>query len=893
MRKIHVLSAKASSFEKDEFCPERAVDGDPKTRWSSDWADPQWIMFDLGGKTTVDKVTLNWETACAKTYEIQVSDDGKAWFTVYRTSAGKPGREDVSFSPVLAGYIRVYGMERATQWGYSLLETEIFQGDGKPVSITEFKKFDNASALGFAKSSPKTYYNIAAEIAPEGYYPKWLCKKQNYWTLVGTKDSYNESLLCEDGAIEPFNKSFSFIPYLYLNGGLITAADSKITVSLEDGYLPIPAVAWAYGDLAFSQKLFAYGGYDSSATYVWYQLENTGGNDISGKLFLTIRPFQANPPWMGGGLTDIFSIEEGGDKKIIKVNGRDGILSLTRPDNFGAIDYFEGDITDSIKEGGLPLPREVHTPMGVCSAALEYGFSLKPAQKKDILFVIPVDKGVDLADLTSEKDFFEKLKMAGSQWKEDLNKIQIDIPDTDLINTLKSNLAYILINKDGAAVQPGSRNYKRTWMRDGAEIAVALMRTGHLREAKEYIDWAAKREVVFTGEVLPMIEADGSASDWGKTLKEYDSQGEFVYAVAEYYRFTGDKEFLREKFRVVIKALKFMEELRRKRMTGEFKNGPPETRRFYGIFPESVSHEGYAPPGKHSYWDDIWALKGWKDARFIAGVLGETKLIPWMEKEEKDFRSCFIESIKLTQQVKNIEYIPGCADLGDHDATATSIAVWPTEESRYLSGKELLYTLDKYYEETFMPRIKDGFKKEFTPYEIRNATAYLLLGEKEKSLKMLNWFLTTRRPAAWNHWGEVVWPDYYGPKYLGDMPHSWEGAIFINAVMNLFAYETDDGLILAAGVDNEWLDAPDGIILMNLPTHYGIISYKISKDKGVLRFEAWGNVDCPSGIVFKAPLSEKVVKVKINGEESAEIPGYEVRFGSLPVKIEICYESFN
>lgn len=888
-KKARIASARASSGD-GEFAAEKAIDGDLKTRWSSDFSDPQWFMLDLGEKVTVDKLVLYWEAAYAKIYEIQVSEDGRIWYTVYRATTGKEGKTEISFKPVSARYIRVYCFERGTGWGYSLFEAEVGLSAGKPVSITEFKKFDNTAVLEQAKPTPRTYYSIVSEMAPPGYYPKWLSKKQNFWNLVGTKDSFNESLLCEDGTIEPFNKSFSFMPYLYLDKKLVTAADAKITVSLEDGYMPIPGVTWVYNDLVFSQKLFAYGGYDNSATYVWYQLENKSVNDVNGKLFLTIRPFQANPPWMSGGFTDIISIEEGGDKKIIRVNGRDGILSLAQPDNFGAIDYFEGDIIDSIKEGGLPPRREVYTPIGVCSAALEYRLSLKPAQKKDYLFVIPVDKGIDLATLTSEKDFFEKLKIASSQWKKDLNKIQIDIPDTDLINTLKSNLAYILINKDGAAVQPGSRNYKRTWMRDGAEIAVALMRTGHLQEAKEYIDWAAKRQVVFTGEVLPMINADGSAWDWGKTLKEYDSQGEFVYSVAEYYRFTRDEKFLRENFQAVVKALKFMEELRQKRMTDEFKSGPPEKRRFYGILPESVSHEGYAAPGMHSYWDDIWALKGWKDAQFIARVLGETKLIPWMEKEEKDFRDCFINSIKLTQQVKNIEYIPGCADLGDFDATATSIAVWPTEESQYLSKKELLYTLDKYYEETFMSRIKDGFKKEFTPYEIRNATAYLLLGEKEKSLKMLNWFLTTRRPTAWNHWGEVVWPDYYEPKYLGDMPHSWEGAIYINAVRNLFAYELNDDLFLGAGIDEQWLSSEKGVSVTDLPNHFGDISYTVQREGDSVKIKVWGKVNYPPrNFIFSFPLKNKIKKAVLNGKNWTGLKGEQIIFDKLPAEIIIKY----
>ena len=45
-------------------------------------------------------------------------------------------------------------------------------------------------------------------------------------------------------------------------------------------------------------------------------------------------------------------------------------------------------------------------------------------------------------------------------------------------------LAYILINRDGAAIQPGSRSYARSWIRDGSMIVAALLRLGHADEVR-------------------------------------------------------------------------------------------------------------------------------------------------------------------------------------------------------------------------------------------------------------------------------------------------------------------------------------------------------------------------------------------------------------------------
>ena len=107
--------------------PEKAVDGDPKTRWSSEWQmDPSWITVDLEAKTAISRVCLSWEWSYAREYEIQVSDDGENWKTVYHTNEGRGNEEEILFPAAEARYVRVYCIQRALQWGYSLYEVEIY-----------------------------------------------------------------------------------------------------------------------------------------------------------------------------------------------------------------------------------------------------------------------------------------------------------------------------------------------------------------------------------------------------------------------------------------------------------------------------------------------------------------------------------------------------------------------------------------------------------------------------------------------------------------------------------------------------------------------------------------------------------------------------------------------
>jgi beta-glucosidase len=121
--------ATASSTENAGTPASAAFDGDPGTRWSSAASDPQWVQVDLGSAQDICGVSLTWEAAYATAFQIQVSDNGSTWTTVYSTTAGTGGTEKHSFT-ANGRYVRMYGTARATQWGYSLWDfTVLTPGD--------------------------------------------------------------------------------------------------------------------------------------------------------------------------------------------------------------------------------------------------------------------------------------------------------------------------------------------------------------------------------------------------------------------------------------------------------------------------------------------------------------------------------------------------------------------------------------------------------------------------------------------------------------------------------------------------------------------------------------------------------------------------------------------
>ncbi|MCK2216749.1 discoidin domain-containing protein [Actinomadura sp. ATCC 31491] len=123
--------ATASSTENGGTPASAAVDGDTGTRWSSAFSDPQWLQVDLGATASITGVVLRWETAYATAFRVQVSADAATWTDVYSTTSGTGGTQSLAVSGT-GRYVRVYGTARATGYGYSLWEFQVYGTTSAP-----------------------------------------------------------------------------------------------------------------------------------------------------------------------------------------------------------------------------------------------------------------------------------------------------------------------------------------------------------------------------------------------------------------------------------------------------------------------------------------------------------------------------------------------------------------------------------------------------------------------------------------------------------------------------------------------------------------------------------------------------------------------------------------
>ena len=502
------------------------------------------------------------------------------------------------------------------------------------------------------------------------------------------------------------------------------------------------------------------------------------------KLLLAVRPFQVNPQWQ-------FLNRTGG---VVRQREARGI------------------------EGGTPftsaaLPEE--------QADGDYASKLLQFEGTDITITVPLGK-------------------PSTQHSAPSTAFRLTLPAEPRIpKTIAAQRRYILINKDGAAIHPGSRSYERSWIRDGSLTSEALLRLGEYDVVKQFIEWYAK-SIRDDGYVPCCVSAAGA-----DPVPEHDSHGQFIYLVAEYYRHTGDRALVERMLPTIRKVVAFIDQLRHQRMTKQY-----EGTAFYGLVPESISHEGYSAKAMHSYWDDLFVLKGLKDAEFLERTVAGSSLLVEGHPSPKgtsnqqpatsnDFQRDLLSSIAMTMQRHHIDYIPGSVELGDFDATSTTVGVTPVNAP--LPKDALRRTFEKYWQHALEPRT-------YTPYELRVVGTLVRMGQPARARQLLDYFFADQRPAAWYQWAEVVRANPREGGFVGDMPHTWVGSDFIRSALDFFAYDDDGALILCAGIAPEW--ARQGVRVENLSTHYGLLSYSIAGR--TMRIDGGLRVP-PNGIVVRSP----------------------------------------
>ena len=848
----------ASSSALPGFAAVAAMDGNMATAWRSDPAEGgrSWLRLDFGRPFEFSGIALYWRHGeRAARAAILRSDDGKTWRRCAGLTAHNDDTDFVDLGYTRARYLRL-DLDASAHRSVGLAEIQIHGPNWAETRNSFFKR--------------------VAQASPRGTYPRGFLE-QSYWTIVGVDASGAPALMSEDGAIEPRRGAWSIEPFLIVDGRTLTWADATTTQDLVDGYLPMPRVVWQAGKIELDVDAFARGSRASSQLVARYRVSNLGDAPADVTLELSIRPFQVNPPaqFLGspGGVGHIRTLHWQG--RSVRVDDAD--LLFSRPP-----DAFEPRFAD-----GTPLPalpgithgnaHSVLDAFGMASGAAVYRLHLFAHAQAQIVVVAPITGAMSEIDKVDAGWVARERAAVASDWRKRLNRVVLTVPPEGrrIADTLRTAHADILLSRDGAALQPGTRSYARSWIRDGAMMADSLLRLGDIGAVREYVDWYAPHQFS-SGKVPCCVDHRGS-----DPVPENDSAGEMIHAIAQLYRYDGDRAGLEKRWPHIASAIAYMDGLRA-RETGL------DNPAFKGMLPASISHEGYSAKPMHSYWDDFWALTGYTDAAFVAQTLGKANTVR-IERSRNEFRGDLLASIGLAMKAHGIDFVPGCAELGDFDPTSSTVILSTAGELSALS--EPLHREYERYWKQFQQRAS-GAKdwKDYTPYEWRIVGSFVRLDWRERARAAIDFFFSTgARPPGWNQWAEVVGRDPREIRFIGDMPHGWVASDFISSALDLFAYEreTDHSFVLGAGIPALWFDG-NGVAIRGLGTPYGPVAFSARHNDSRLTLHIDAGAHPPGGFVFPWPLPGHPGETRIDGAHASWHHG-ELRIpaGTADVTIDV------
>ena len=816
------------------------LDGDPATRWLGKGGDQ--LLIDMGGQRLLGGVQLQWAPGeGASDYNAQLSDDGKSWREGYRATGGDGGRDPVPLPDSEAAFLRLTLPEGAPHAALSELSVE-------PANWAP-------DLNGFIASLAAT--------APRGTFPRGFTE-QPYWTVVGTDGGGNSALIDEDGAIEPAKGSFSIVPYVLAHGKLFTWADVETSQSLAKGYLPIPAVRWQGPGWHLETQLVA-DETDDRLLARW-RLVNDSDRPRTLQLLLGVRPFQVNPPAQflsqQGGVSPIAAIEWNQDQlMVMPAQHTSGsvppplrLIPLVQPGDVYMAPFDRGAL---MEPGDMASATSVKDPHDLASATLRWSARLGPGEEIDIPMAIPHGAAQAPKDFGA---FVQAEAQTLAIWAGKLDKLSLHVPEAKnmVADTLRTALAHVLISRDGPQLKPGTRSYNRSWIRDGAMMSDSLLRMGVVAPAREFADWYGGK-LFDNGKVPCCVDYRGP-----DPVPENDAQGEYIHLLVQLYRYDHDRAKLASDWPRIASALSYMEMQRQSERTAENLIGDKRVR--YGLMPPSISHEGYSAAPQYSLWDDFWALTGYKDAAFAAEQLGlpEAKQIA---AQRDEFAQDIQNAIRAATERFDIDYIPGATSLGDFDATSTTIALDPAGELEALDPALLARTFDMQWKRVMARRDPDVAWSDYTPYELRNVSAFIRLGRRDEANALLDYYMADRRPAAWNGWAEVVGRNAREIRFIGDMPHAWVASDFIRAAFDMFAYErgSDRAIILGGGLTRAWLE-PGGMAVSGIDSSSGTIDLAMRLDKGKLLATIAGSANPEAGFVLRWPLDGEPGRTLVDGK---------------------------
>jgi hypothetical protein len=523
---------------------------------------------------------------------------------------------------------------------------------------------------------------------------------------------------------------------------------------------------------------------------------------------LAVRPY--NPE----GLAVIERIELH-ERTTVTVDGRVALLLPKPPARVAASTFHEGDSAATVLSGAAgdanSFPKRLRDDAGMAQAAFVY--PLPHTATLRVALPMAASKRTRRRSLTRRRverapsypASIPSAEQVARGWAaQSTGGMRLVLPDERLQEAVEANCRALLVLHDGADITPGPSTYHRFWFRDAAFLLAALDRYGFHRQAAEVLASYPSRQRV-----------DGF---YLSQPREWDSNGCALWAQAEHWRLTRDRELLDANLASIVKGAHWID-----RKRGTKRARAPE---LYGLLPAGVSAE-HLGPYDYFYWDDFWGVAGLRSAAELLDAAGETSGAGEVRRAADSFWADVKASLGIVAMRLGSDAIPaGPTRHLDAGVIGSLVAcdplrLLPADDPRIRATIDVVrnrFTLgDAFYQAISHTGLG-------TYLTMHVAEVELDAGDR-RALDRLQWLLNAATPT-WT-WPEAIHPRLPGG-CMGDGHHGWAAADFLSLVRNLLVRETSGsapGLALCSMIPDEWWGR--GIEVHDAPTHAGRLSYAV------------------------------------------------------------------
>lgn len=429
-----------------------------------------------------------------------------------------------------------------------------------------------------------------------------------------------------------------------------------------------------------------------------------------------------------------------------------------------------------------------------------WNWSLEPGKSMETCERIPFAQSAD-ANAWSTEDPKVWLKRTADYWRGVLAQAaKIEVPDRKVCDTLKAAHVCQLIANDHGEMHGGEGFYDEFFVRDGAYQIMELEEAG-------LFDAASKA-------IKPFQNSQKPDGHFESQDNELDGNGQGIWALWQYAKITGDREWLAKVFPQMLEACRWTMKTRRQ---------APADSPFVGLMPNAFADGECLYDRKHHIVGyDLWNLRGLICTADAAKTLGKEAEAKELLAEAEDYRKAIDAAVKRI----GVDYFPASWEK-DGTYWGNTETLWPTPlfapDDPRVAGtiRQARTVLGGGFTEGTIHWI--GLPEDaIHPYMSAYTTmASLARGEDEQVVEDFYWYLLHSSashafPEGIHQKRQFAWSD--------TIPHVTGASNFAFLLRHMLIHEQGDDLHLLPAAADGWLSPGQQITIENAPTYFGPMS---------------------------------------------------------------------